>query len=315
LLPPTFEHFSGNNNYNYFINQHRGNMGGAYLVGKSVFKLNNLSSELDPTEVEMHLDIAALICTMTRGQRDRFAAILNNVANVAISHHCSTNRSTNEWATVIPRTPALIRSLYVEGKDALLPNVPRPQVTIVDDHAYVSLQDCVADLLGHGFELDSIEAGCQQPGAVSNINETAVARRIQNNAVKAHPLSENVLCLYLTEWSDGFEPSSSKNNRGSCWLKSVTISPPPSKIHSLSHTYPIALGLEDQSHGKVEEMFAEELKMFREGQSVTFYHGGKRHNVIMYLELFASLQDQPERRSANYIMLGTSNFTAHWGQR
>jgi hypothetical protein len=177
----------------------------------------------------------------------------------------------------------------------------------------VSLKDCVADLLGHGFELDSIEAGCQQVGAVSKINETVFARRIQNNAVNAHPQSGNVLCLYLTEWSDGFEPAMSKNNRGLCWLKSVTISPPPSQIHSLTHTYPIALGLEDHSHRKVEEMFAEELKMFRKGENVTFYHGGKKRNVIVYLELFASLQDQPERRSANYIMLGTSNFTAHWG--
>ena len=33
----------------------------------------------------------------------------------------------------------------------------------------------------------------------------------------------------------------------------------------------------------------------------------------MYLELLVSLQDQPERRSANSIMLGGSTYTARWG--
>ena len=35
--------------------------------------------------------------------------------------------------------------------------------------------------------------------------------------------------------------------------------------------------------------------------------------VNIHFELFCTLQDQPERRSANYIMLGTSNYTARWG--
>jgi len=44
-----------------------------------------------------------------------------------------------------------------------------------------------------------------------------------------------------------------------------------------------------------------------------FYHGGIQKNVRVHLELLASLQDQPERRKANYIMLGRSSYTAQWG--
>jgi hypothetical protein len=36
-------------------------------------------------------------------------------------------------------------------------------------------------------------------------------------------------------------------------------------------------------------------------------------NTIAYLELFASLQGQPERRFANKIMIGGSTYTARWG--
>jgi hypothetical protein len=38
-----------------------------------------------------------------------------------------------------------------------------------------------------------------------------------------------------------------------------------------------------------------------------------KKNVTVYLELFVSLQDQPERRKANSIMLGGSKYTARWG--
>jgi hypothetical protein len=207
-----------------------------------------------------------------------------------------------------------MRSLYVLGKDALLPNLPRPPVTIIDNHAYVSLKDCVADLLGHGFEVDSIEANVDgDNGSVRKISESKVARRILNNVSRTHLQPENVLCLYLTEWSDGFEPSSAKSNRGSCWIKTVTIAPPPSQLHHLTYTYPIALGVNGVKHEEVEAMFAAELEEFRSGVNVIFFHKGIGTNVKVYLELFASLQDQPERRSANYVMLGGSTYTARWG--
>jgi hypothetical protein len=39
-------------------------------------------------------------------------------------------------------------------------------------------------------------------------------------------------------------------------------------------------------------------------------HGGI---VTVYVELFASLQDQPERQSANYLMFGGGKYLAQWG--
>ncbi len=46
--------------------------------------------------------------------------------------------------------------------------------------------------------------------------------------------------------------------------------------------------------------------MFGDGKNVSFYHGRLKRNITVYLELLVSLQDQPERISANYIMLGGS---------
>jgi hypothetical protein len=96
--------------------------------------------------------------------------------------------------------------------------------------------------------------------------------------------SNPLFCLYITEWSDGFEPSiSTKANRGSCLIKRVMISPTHSAMHKLMHTYPIAIGPESESHDYVEEKCMEELNMFKEGENVSFYQGRLQRNINVYL--------------------------------
>ena len=60
------------------------------------------------------------------------------------------------WDTRLPSTIQDNRKYYVEGSTAILPNLPGPAVTLLHDHAYISLVECVADLLGHGLHVDII---------------------------------------------------------------------------------------------------------------------------------------------------------------
>jgi hypothetical protein len=237
----------------------------------------------------------------------------NQVESKAIVDEYYKEKKSNCWETRIPTTYSLILSLYARGKFAMIPNIPKPQVHMIGSHAYVSLKDCVADILAHGYEVDIIKPTTDVGQCTVSISQLTRAQKILKNAEKLHP-GIKVLPLYLIKWSDGFEPSNSiKSNRGSCWIKTVTISPPSSNIHSSLYTYPIAVGLDKQSHESVEKKFAEELLSFQTGDAMDFYHGGIQKNVRLHLELFASLQDQPERRKVNYIKLGRSSYTAQWG--
>ena len=300
-------------------------LGSAFLVAKSQFGMELVADRLDKDEVKLQLKVASLVSTMTKTQRRKFVEVMDQqerlVHKRAARRIVATQTSDQSaiWTTRLPRTRNDVRSLYIEGKDAFLANLPRPPVSFLKSHAYVSLGDCLADLLGHGFELDEIKLDNfqdhQQGAAIKRISQTARAKEIyQNSMALRGNITRKVICLYLNEWSDGFEPHISiKANRGSVWVKTVTISPMPGNIHSLSNTYPIAIGKGEVSHEEVERRFAEELSKLRSGGDRVFYHGGLRENVLVHLDLFVSLMDQPERRSANYIMLGTSTFTARWG--
>jgi hypothetical protein len=50
------------------------------------------------------------------------------------------------------RSQALdICTFYLEGKWAIIPNLPCPTVTQIGEHVYVTLTVCIVDLLDHGI--------------------------------------------------------------------------------------------------------------------------------------------------------------------
>ena len=59
----------------------------------------------------------------------------------------------NTLQTHIPTTSQMIHSIYVKGKHALLPNLPHPMVTLINNHAYVPLKDCISDFLANGHDI------------------------------------------------------------------------------------------------------------------------------------------------------------------
>ena len=196
----------------------------------------------------------------------------------------------------------------------------------LEEHWYVYLIDCVADLLGHGMDLDVITGSIDdikyKDAPVQFVTETKRAKEIWDNAIMQYNESgklssmsgTSLICLYANEWSDGFDPHySAKASRGRAWLKTVSISQPQENKHGLSYAYPVAFGKSSSSHEEVEEQFAEDLKKLSNSRSgLSFYYGDLLKNVDVHLELFASLQDKPKQWLANFIMLGGGTFVARW---
>ena len=313
---PSFK-FSNDSSTKFFKAQHESGMGAAYLVGFSQFHidLTTTREEVEAEEIAYHMKIALLASKLTFSERKLLASVVDGTSKIvhkrmseALSGHISKLKLTS-----LPTSTNSIRSRYVEGKFSILKNLPRPVVRCIDAHGYVSLKDCIADILAHGLELDIITVQAEQVLDVSKISESKYAREIFDRASSLYP-GEKVVVLYFNEWSDDFEPLySSKGTRGSTWLKTVTIAPPPDKLHSLCNTYPIAIGKKSANHELIERQFALEMLQLRNGEHNPFYSSTLKSNVKVYVEMFASLQDQPERRHANYVMLGGGKFTARWG--
>jgi hypothetical protein len=268
-LDPTFDNFGNYNNKTFFEMEHYHGAGAALLVSIASFHDFSCAGKVSEEEVELHLNVTHLVCSLTRGQVDDLGIIFGQLSSV-IKSKMQQKETDDLWSMKLPTSSRDVRSLYISGKHAIIPNLPRPSVSALRNHAYVSLQECIADLLGHGLEFDSITSD-MLPITVKSISDSRQAKQIFLNVKEDHLRK---LVLYLNEQSDTFEPSkSSKSNRGSCWIKSVTVGGPTWTSNGTKYTYPIAVGSDGGSHDEVEARFVFELNQFKTGREVLFYHG------------------------------------------
>ena len=84
---------------------------------------------------------------------------------------------------------------------------------------------------------------------------------------------DDILVLLGVQWSDDFEPNgSSKSNRGSVWIKTVTFISSSTSKNKLSDTYPISIGLKASDHNEIESMFVKECIELLNGTNNSFYY-------------------------------------------
>ena len=158
----------------------------------------------------------------------------------------------------------------------------------------------------HTTTIDPNAKDCQKFLTDSKIARDAYLRAIRYNRDTSQ---ENVVVLLGIQWSDDFEPNtSSKTNRGSVWMKTVTFISDDIQLNNLKNTYPISLGLKSNDHDVVENAYVRETLELSTGINNTFYSMFLKRNVKVHCEIIACLADQPERRSINKMMLGNSLF-------
>lgn len=144
-------------------------------------------------------------------------------------------------------------------------------------------------------------------GNVTSIHESMRANEIRENA------PSDAFVFLLFEWRDDAKGNRGMRTSGSLWIK--TISFVGSKCSNSQHlTYPLAIGPKNVDHEIVEKKFKEELNVLRSKNKKHIVFSSKvGKNIRVYGDVFASLMDQPERRSSNSLMLGNGLFSSRWG--
>ena len=186
--------------------------------------------------------------------------------------------------------------------------MPHPNIQEIENHAYVSLREIIQNMLA----LRSL----------TNHRKAAFTKKFLNILSRAkdmNPSSQMFVAIEILEWSDDFDPNHLKNNRGSVWIKTVTLRTALVIENicmyetSREETFPVALGHKGDSHEPIEKQFSNELIDLCTAGNGKYFYGEKNCMVPVYAELSVSLQDQPERRSANQLLGGNSTMHGRWG--
>jgi hypothetical protein len=320
--PPDFNSYSmedimkspiscGSDKSNTFFQYDQSAAGGGstYLIHRAVTESPNFISQLlHPDDVCYHMKVGKFVAQLTNG------TIIKLKEKIAISVNETLSSSTHYLRPSLPSTTLFIDNVYIRGKNSLLENIPYPSVTVIDNHAYVSIIDCIAHLLSFSSIFTYVKKHPSHSVDVMHITDSRKVQQIKDQAASIYG-DVNVVVLYLTEWSDDFDPSmSTKANRQSCWIKTVSVMSGnvEDNMNNISTTFPIAIGKIGNSHEMVEQQFADELRQLRSG-TCAFFNKSTASAVPVYVELLASLQDQPEQQSVNCLMLGGGKYSARWG--
>ena len=315
--------YDRNETYNYMNNNisvERPYDGPSYLVGRAITNTNNLHQKMDENDIMLHLLMAKFVTKLSKNQRLQFALIMKLLMKKYGS--CKKDETTksrdNEHTnsilvTVIPTSDSEFRKVYMTGQSSIWKNLPRPKVSMVDDHSYVSIRQCIIQFLANGKMPQRVSK--EKGNNVTSLSDSNVRKEVYERAVKAnlHVSTDNLIVLMGISWSDDFDPNSSiKANRGAVWIRTVTFISETFTDNTLEDTYTISIGLKNQCHDAIERDFVTELEELKNGKNNIFFSMNRKQYVTVHFEVIAFLGDQPERRGINYIMLGNSIFGARY---
>ena len=286
---------------NFFTNEKKNpGSGPRHLVSMAVLHNSEMAKDLLPGDIKMFMTLAYFVNTISRPQRENLSSVLFEVVH-ALERRTKPIRSKSLHVP-IPATKEEIRKTICEGKFCLRENLPHPQVySDIPKHAYLLPSQCIADCLAHGL-LDNRE----DKHPYQTLPKSPMAMRIStaNKALGARS-------IFLTLWSDDFEPNNLKDNRGSVWLQTLSIQTESSGTLTTHHVYPIIVGPKGSDHNDAMETIWNDLKKISE--PVEMYNGATGNNEKVSCHVLCYIMDQPECRSINGVLGGGSNSFARFG--
>ena len=254
--------------------------------------------------------------SLSKNQRQDFAKIMDLSLSTPSPNDMipmfSSSHPTKILKTRIPETYAELQNKYIEGIHSFHYNLPYPKVHKVNKHTYVTVRQCIADFLSHGYCPQHIPH--TSPFTISSISQSKRAQQILYNANNVHSQNSSfdVVPMMGFTWSDGFQPQSMKVASGSSWVKTISFISNNNSEGSLYNTYLLSLGKSTDNHQEIEDVFMKELYDLKHGINNIFYSSYHKKRVHIHFEIVAVLADQPERRSMCCWKMGNGRNTSRW---
>ena len=277
---------------------------------------NDLYNKMTSTEIEFQIVLSRFVTNLTRSQQIEFGEIMHFFNNI----YCK-----NDITPIchLPENYADLRRMYVDGEYSIAKQLPIPDVKFIKGHSTVSILDVVSDYL---LKQDNLIDNITNYDTIIDSNITTNnmhifnsirVKEIMNNALERVNVVDNKLLtipLFLTLWSDDFDPNKSiKNNRQSVWIKTITIFTIDMNGKKRSSTYPLTLAMKGSQHEVVESYYMQQINSLKEGDMIIMYSRSHKQLVNVHAEVFCILNDQPERRGNLHLANGNSLIHGRFG--
>ena len=308
--------------------------GPRFLTAHSIIKSRGSVNQISPK--------SSLWCALLAKLSDRITVTDQQIL-VALLHHMrqemqqsppdrgkESDASPCHFRTLpVPRTHNELRNSFVSGRQSYTEILPRPApIQILDNgFVYVPIRAILQYHLANGQPLDPLvdlpyygtsslpALHGSSPRGIELISFRLADKCSKVSSSDRSNLPMNEFPTEVTIWSDGFDPSEKKNNRGSAHVIFVSIGSLQDEYHSGRNTYPVSLGPADGDLSVVAEKVAEELaELFVQSSSLNvFFEANSQKEMAVFLRVFCFLQDRPERCHWLCLAHGNGKFGARFG--
>ena len=122
-------------------------MGSAYLISNAHFKLPNVAKLVSISDANTQLKITKVLNSIPSSILEEMASIFKEI----LDWYCSNSKMPKSpWMLNIPQNMSVTRSTYIEGKHAVIPNLPHHHIQDLHDHSYVNIEEIVNHYLYSG---------------------------------------------------------------------------------------------------------------------------------------------------------------------
>jgi hypothetical protein len=237
----------------------------------------------------------------------------------SVARRTRNTTTNNRRKFIVHTTYQDFRRCYMKGKHSLYENALHPPVEWLDeDHSYTSPESCVADLISHEIDIDEQWSGSFDEHVAALVDVDCVwssnrGRTILSQEKEVHR-GKHTLTLYITLWSGDFEPHSTKDNRGSIWVMTITIAAPHDNYHTTYNTYVVSIGKKGVDHTPVYDRVMVDLKELVANDKINAYYNKAGGHVRVSAGLNNELSDQPKKRSSTGTRAGNTNYSGQYGK-
>ena len=207
-----------------------------------------------------------------------------------------------------PRDIGSANRLLLKGAHSVITNTPCPHVFMRAKHACVRITDLINHVCADGTEFEFMQDHTGKRNS-DGLNGTPAAAKLLQDMIRDNDnKTENCAFGYILLWSDSFLRCFIRQKNNSIWILVIRICPPSGKSKGKCHTFCLAMGRSKDPHGKVIDMYLEEIETIRRGQ--VRYYGEKRIKINTFFDMLLYVADTPERKKLLDFLDG-----GHYGKR
>ena len=285
----------------YFVDEFKEKgRGPCGLVGNA-FQMSSKATYAPIQETLFHMELTNFLSNLTVRNQVKIISLLNKSRNIQFH------------TTRIPRSVKDLNTFYMKSKHSIYKNIPSPSIKAYDNHACVSIEDLINNILCIGLPIQIMRSS--QYNVIdfdnSSLSKTQKTKEILMQTHKKYQNDIDPYVILLVIWSDDFEVNGTRKNKSSTWLKTVTfLQDNNTSTADMQFTYALSLGNKKDSHFMVNRRYSDELVKLNK---VIYKYSSIHENYIpIVTRVLVMSADRPERCCLNDIASFSSNSTKRW---